>query len=160
MIGSSEDDLKILIAKRFLLQFDSGVVVIKHWRMNNYLQKDRYNPTAYQDEFAQLSVKKNGSYTECIQSVSKVDTQSSLGQSSLGKDRIELDQSSNDLCIQRKSICDSLTDDQWQSLDDQFEDLNDLIDLIDGRLGLNISSVKNPYSYILKVAKDERWATK
>ena len=58
------------------------------------------------------------------------------------------------------SICDRLSDEEWDALDNQFQDLNDLIDLIDGRLGLNISSVKNPYSYILKVAKDERWATK
>ena len=64
MIGASDDDLKILLAKRFILGFDSGVVVIKHWRMHNLLRKDRYNPTQYQEEYEQLMLKANGSYTE------------------------------------------------------------------------------------------------
>jgi hypothetical protein len=62
-IGASEDDLKLLIAKQFLISFDSGIVVIKHWRMHNNLRKDRYTPTAYQDEFSMLEVKENGAYT-------------------------------------------------------------------------------------------------
>lgn len=63
-IGASEDDLKLLVAKRFVIYFDTGVIVIKHWRMHNTLRKDRYNPTHYQDERAQLDIKDNGSYTE------------------------------------------------------------------------------------------------
>ena len=66
-IGASEDDLKLLFAKRFVIGFESGVLVIKHWRMHNTLRKDRYNPTQYQDEFALLNVKDNKAYTErCI----------------------------------------------------------------------------------------------
>ena len=65
VIGASEDDLKILIAKRFILTFETGVIVIKHWRMHNFVRKDRYNPTTYQEEFKSLTVKENGSYTEC-----------------------------------------------------------------------------------------------
>lgn len=64
MIGASEDDLKLLIAKRFVLAFQSGVIVIKHWRMHNLIRKDRYNPTQYQDEFKMLDLKENGAYTE------------------------------------------------------------------------------------------------
>ena len=64
MIGASEDDLKLLIAKRFILAFANGVIVIKHWRMHNLLRKDRYNPTQYQEEFEMLGLKDNGSYTE------------------------------------------------------------------------------------------------
>ena len=67
MIGSSEDDLKLLIAKRFILGFENGVIVIKHWRMHNLLRKDRYNPTQYQEEFRMLGLKDNGSYTENIE---------------------------------------------------------------------------------------------
>ena len=97
MIGASDDDLKLLMAKRFVLCFDSGVIVIKHWRMHNTLQKDRYKPTQYQDELSTLYLKKNRSYTdlndgsdtallplgnkvdtECIQSGNKVDTQYSI----------------------------------------------------------------------------------
>ena len=64
MINASDDDLRVLIAKRFLLAFESGVIVIKHWRMHNILRRDRYTPTQYQEELAQLGIKDNGSYTE------------------------------------------------------------------------------------------------
>jgi uncharacterized phage protein (TIGR02220 family) len=63
-IGASGDDLKLLFAKRFVIGFESGVLVIKHWRMHNTLRKDRYNPTQYQDELASLEVKDNNAYTE------------------------------------------------------------------------------------------------
>lgn len=63
-IGASEDDLKLLLAKRFVIGFENGVIVIKHWRMHNTLRKDRYNPTQYQEEFALLEVKDNNAYTE------------------------------------------------------------------------------------------------
>lgn len=77
LINASEDDLKLLIAKRFILVFEDGVIVIKHWRMHNTIQKDRYVPTAYQDELNRLFIKSNKSYTltepmetKCIQNVS------------------------------------------------------------------------------------------
>ena len=89
MIGGSDDDLKLLVAKRFILPFDSGVVVIKHWRIHNYIQKDRYKETLYKEEKAQLVLKKNGAYTEaenvvdteCIQDGYSLDTQVRLGKS-------------------------------------------------------------------------------
>lgn len=64
MLGASDDDLRLLLAKRFILGFESGVIVIKHWRMHNLLRKDRYNPTQYQEEFHRLGLKENGAYTE------------------------------------------------------------------------------------------------
>lgn len=64
MIGASEDDLKLLIAKRFVLCCSHGVIVIKHWRMHNLLRKDRYNPTQYKEQKAELILKENGAYTE------------------------------------------------------------------------------------------------
>lgn len=64
MIGASDDDLKILLAKRYILGFESGVIVIKHWRINNYIRNDRYKPTVYIEEKGMLTVKENGSYTE------------------------------------------------------------------------------------------------
>lgn len=63
MIGASDDDLRLLIAKKFLLPFESGVVVIKHWRIHNYIQKDRYKPTVYAEEKAQLRMKDNKAYS-------------------------------------------------------------------------------------------------
>ena len=62
--GASEDDLKILLAKKFVLSFESGVIVIKHWRINNYLQKDRIQPTKYVEERQQLEIEPNGGYSK------------------------------------------------------------------------------------------------
>ena len=65
LIGASEDDLRILIAKRFILVCDAtGVIVIKHWRMHNTLRMDRYHPTEYQEELSKLFLKTNNSYTD------------------------------------------------------------------------------------------------
>lgn len=67
--GLKEDDLKILILKNFIIPFESGVIVIRHWRMNNYLQNDRTKPTIYQEEKAKLELDKNNVYkldTTCI----------------------------------------------------------------------------------------------
>lgn len=91
MIGASDDDFKVLVAKRFLLPFESGVVVIKHWKIHNYIAKDRYTPTVYQAEKALLEVKDNGAYTECIQDVYTLDTQVRLGKDSLVKDSLGKD---------------------------------------------------------------------
>lgn len=75
IVGSSEDDLKLLIAKRFILIFNDGVIVIKHWRMHNCIQSDRYTPTVYQDEKNMLFLKKNKSYTlDSTKDVSKMET--------------------------------------------------------------------------------------
>jgi hypothetical protein len=83
--GASIDDLNLLVAKKFIIPFDNGVVVIKHWRIHNYIQKDRYKPTVYAKEKAMLTSKDNGAYTECIQDVSNVETQVSIGKDSIGK---------------------------------------------------------------------------
>lgn len=99
MINCSDDDLRLLLAKRYIIPFESGVCVVKHWRMHNYIPKDRYKPTMYQDEKALLTDQENGVYglstdciqpvyiadTNCIQSVDKMDTQVRLGKGSLGK---------------------------------------------------------------------------
>lgn len=62
-IGASEDDLKILIAKRFVIPFETRVLVVKHWRINNYLRPDRYKPTPYLEERSALYLKENQAYT-------------------------------------------------------------------------------------------------
>jgi len=89
MIGASDDDYKILIAKSFILLFESGVIVIKHWRINNYIRGDRYKETVYTEEKEFLTVKDNGSYTLGIpddnQLVYQMDTQYRLGKDRLDK---------------------------------------------------------------------------
>ncbi len=72
--GLKEDDLKLLITKQFIIPFESGVIVIKHWRLNNYLQKDRTKPTIYQEELKQLELDESNVYildTKCIHSIDK-----------------------------------------------------------------------------------------
>jgi hypothetical protein len=106
MSGNQDDDLKILFGKNFLIPFESGVCVIKHWRIHNYIQKDRYNATKYTDEMALLSVKKNGGYTldtECIQN-------GDTGKVRLGKVSKEQGKKYGEL----ENV--SLSDDQYQKL--------------------------------------------
>jgi hypothetical protein len=61
-INASQDDMNLLLLKKFILRFDTGIMVIKHWRINNYIRSDRYKPTLYQDELKQLEVKQDGGY--------------------------------------------------------------------------------------------------
>ena len=70
----SDDDLKLLLAKGFVIAFESGIIVIRHWKQHNYIQKDRYRPTTHKQEIGQLTLE-NGIYNICIQSVSQVDTE-------------------------------------------------------------------------------------
>lgn len=89
-IGASSDDFKILVAKRFILTFETGVMVIKHWKLHNYIQNDRYHETQYIEEKSSLIIKENGAYTECIQDVSKVLPEVRLGKVSLGESKVRL----------------------------------------------------------------------
>lgn len=59
MTGHKDDDLKVLIMKNYILPFDSGVIVIRHWRINNYLRSDRYVETKFKNEKQLLEVDKN-----------------------------------------------------------------------------------------------------
>jgi len=63
MTNASEDDLKVLMAKQFIIPFESGICVIKHWKINNYLRKDRYTETIYKQEKRLLDEDENGIYT-------------------------------------------------------------------------------------------------
>ena len=100
MVGGSDDDLRVLIMKRFILPFDSGVVVIKHWKIHNYIRNDRYKETVYQEEKALLELKENGAYTEMAttgipvgipsgnQTVNQMETQVRLGKDRLVQDSL------------------------------------------------------------------------
>lgn len=88
-IGASDDDAKILLAKRYILGFESGVICIKHWKINNYIQSDRYTPTTYVEEKSTLTYDEKGAYTECIQAMDTECIQSGYtGKVRLGKDSI------------------------------------------------------------------------
>ena len=129
MVGASDDDCKLLIMKRFIITFESGVIVIKHWKIHNYIQKDRYKPTIYQEEKAALIVKDNKSYTECIQDGYKMETQVRLGKVRLGKVRLGKDRLGKDrLEINNKAQSDKIEHEPIKKSKNQqyiseFEDL-------------------------------------
>ena len=139
IIGASDDDLKLLIIKRFVIAFDDGIIAVKHWRMNNYLRKDRYTPTVYQEEFKMLGIKDNGAYTlldtagipdgnQCV---------TRLPQVSIGKDSIDKD-SINTICQEleapdrKKAISLTLNDkSEYWIYGDQVERWSQLFPAVD-----------------------------
>ena len=86
--GGSNDDMNLLIAKKFIIPFESGIVVIKHWRIHNLIAKDRYTETNYKEEKALLQLDEKNAYTLCIQNVNKMETQVREGKVRQGKDSI------------------------------------------------------------------------
>lgn len=74
-IGCCEDDMRILVLKRFIIPFESGIVVIRHWLINNYIRSDRYKPTIYLEEKAMLIKSSNDTYEFGIPVVDQTDTQ-------------------------------------------------------------------------------------
>lgn len=84
--GATDDDLKILIAKQFIIPFDSGVIVIKDWKIHNYIRNDRYNETQYLEEKKQLVIAENGTYSKV--GIPDVIPTVSTGKDRLGKDRL------------------------------------------------------------------------
>lgn len=165
MVGGSDDDMKILIAKKFIITFDSGVIVIKHWKMHNYIQSDRYKSTVYLEEKAMLEVTENKSYTiqnlECIQDVSILDTQVRLGKDSieLGKDSIELlDEPSCSKSAKHKygeynNVL--LTDEELEKLNNEFADLNERIERLSEYIASKGTKYKSHYATIKSWARKE-----
>lgn len=113
MIGAGDDELKMLIAKQFIIPFESGICVIKHWRIHNFIRNDRYKQTLYTDELARLELTKSKDYelrknvgipsdnqvdTDGIPLVNKRDTQVSieLGKDRIGKDSLSSSSKSNE----------------------------------------------------------------
>lgn len=85
-VGANDDDIKILLSKNFIIPFENGVCVVKHWLIHNYIQKDRYKETIYTEEKNKLSIKNNRVYklyTECIHDVYSLDAQVRIGKVSL-----------------------------------------------------------------------------
>ena len=158
--GASTDDLNLLLAKRFILAFDSGIIVIKHWRIHNYIQKDRYKESKYMEEKATLMIDQNGAYTECIQDVSILDTQVRLGKdrvrSELGEDSLEEAQPPKPTRHKYGAYENVLfTDEEFQKLTDEFP--NDWSGRIE-RLSEYIASTGKKYKNHLATIRS--WARK
>lgn len=96
MVGCKDDDLKLLFVKKFLIPFESGVVVIKHWKIHNYIRKDTYTETKYKEEKSTLELDENSAYRLAgesplqlrDESVTSPSTQDRLGKERIGKDRL------------------------------------------------------------------------
>lgn len=86
-IGANKNDYDLLIAKRYVILFETGICVIKHWRIHNYIQNDRYIPTTYINEKSLLKIEENKSYSE---NVSKMYPQYSIDKDSIDKDSIDI----------------------------------------------------------------------
>jgi hypothetical protein len=131
-IGASEDDLKLLVAKRFCICFENGVIVIKHWRMHNTLRKDRYNPTQYQDEYKALMTKENNSYTENLTgnqvatswqpSGNQLVPQYNLSKDKLSKDKVNKDISNSKIQRHKYGTYENvlLSDEEMEKLQSEF----------------------------------------
>lgn len=123
MVGCGDDDLKLLMAKRFILVFDSGVIVIKHWKIHNYIRNDRYKPTLYQEEKAELAEKNSKAYTfktEVIESENHlgIPDDNRMGyqmdtQVRLGKDRLVKDKKKNS--VEPSSTMSELFEKVWKT---------------------------------------------
>lgn len=174
-IGASEDDLKLLIAKRFLICFESGVIVIKHWRMHNTLRKDRYNPTTYQEELARLEVKDNNAYTEkeCMATVwqpngNQMATQYSIDKYSIDKvsiveDIISDSDESEPAPKTKKTVKHKygeynnvlLTDEELEKLKTEYSDYAERIERLSSYVASTGKSYKSHYATIRNWARKD-----
>lgn len=160
MIGCCDDDLKLLLAKNFIFAFESGVVVIKHWKIHNYIQKDRYKETVYKEEKAQLYEKENKSYTLGTPNGYKMDTQVRLGQDSLelvkdspGKDSVEEKPVRHKYGEYNNVL---LTDEDYQKLITEFpNDYEERIERLSSYIASTGKSYKNHLATIRNWARND-----
>ena len=164
MIGASDDDFKILIAKKFIIVFESGVIVIKHWRIHNTLSKMRYKETSYLDEKSQLLLKENNAYSldegkplddsrlvemgkrQVRRTVDEQET--NLSKEKLSKDKTSKDKLSEDKPSKKKSAKADLN-----GMIDSFTENEELKDALKAFLDMR-KSIKKPIQteYAFKLA--------
>ena len=153
--GAKASDLELLVKKRFLLQFPSGVVVIKHWKINNDIKKDRYSPTVYTDEFQMLSTKENKAYTERNANVSTLDTEpgqnvSTLDtQYSIDKDRLDKNSIEKEKHAHGFFANVLLTDEELQKLSAEIPEYEEYIEKLSHYIESNGKKYKSHYATIL-----------
>lgn len=157
LVGASEDDYKLLIAKSFVIPFESGICVITDWRINNYLRADRYTETIYQEEKKQLKLDENGKYNLGIPSgIPMVDPDLSISYSN------SISNSSNNIKEEKKEERQKhkygeykhilLTDDEYQKLNDKYgvEETQEAITYLDEYIEMKGAKYKSHYLAIIK----------
>ena len=159
MIGASDDDFKILIAKKFIIVFESGVIVIKHWRIHNTLSKMRYKETSHLDEKSQLLIKENNAYSldegkplddSRLVEMGKRQVRRTVDEqeTNLSKDKLSKDKLSKDKPSKKKSAKADL-----DGMIDSFTENEELKDALKAFLDMR-KSIKKPIQteYAFKLA--------
>ena len=172
-VGASDDDLKLLIAKRFLIGFENGIIVIKHWRMHNALRKDRYKETQYSKQLSLLEVKENGAYTEKKEPADTLTTkwqpngnqltpQYSIGKNSIDKYSVDVVEVNDNQTDTDYTDTDSkleyfkgkvmLSENQVADLLEKMglDAFNEYVDRLDRFLSRTDATIKSHYSEMLK----------
>ncbi len=163
-IGATNDDMNILIARKFIIPFDNGVVVIKHWLIHNYIRKDTYKETPYKEEKALLELDENNSYrlTDTTRPRLVDDT---LTQDRIGEDRLEVDKDSINKSTPTATKKHKygthnnvlLTDEEYKKLQERFpDDYNEKINTLSEGLALKGYKYKSHYLAVIKWAQNEK----
>ena len=162
--GASVDDMNVLLSKRYVLSFDSGVIVIKHWKINNYLRSDRYQKTTYLEEKSTLATDERGAYTEAdkvgipsmgIPSIGK----DSIGKDSIGKDNYyptdeKLNTTFGEYVAMRKKLKKPMTD---RAIELAIKKLNDLSGGDnDKAIKILEQSIMNSWQGLFKLKEDKQ----
>lgn len=169
MIGATQDDLSILALRKFIIPFDVGIVVIKHWKIHNYIRKDTYNETKYLEQKELLELDENNSYrlknNNCDVSVDDPSTQVRLGKDRIGKVSIdnipasEETSSADTAKANRKHKYGEyqnvlLKDEELQTLKDKYENWEELIKYLDEYIEMKGYKAKSHYLCIIKWVTD------
>ena len=170
-VGASIDDLNILAIRKFIIPFDNGVVVIKHWRIHNYIRKDRYSETTYSEEKSLLEVDENCAYrlisdeknSEKMPTVNQWSTNGrplvDAGKDRLGKDRLGKDRLGKDKEIsptrhkygEYQNVL--LSDEDLEKLKTEFLDWSDRIERLSAYMASTGKSYKNHLATIRNWAR-------
>lgn len=172
LCGARDDDAKMLIEKKFLIPFDSGVVVIKHWKIHNYIRNDRYKETKYKEEKNTLFLDENNSYTTCnqtadslstngIPTVAELDTQDRLGKDRLDKDSIDNISDSTESKKPTKHKYGEynnvlLTDEELEKLKNEYPDWKERIERLSSYVASTGKRYKSHYATIRNWARKDK----
>ena len=164
MIGASDDDLKVLMSKNFIIPFENGIVVIKHWKIHNYIRNDRYKETVYQEEKSMLIEKENKAYSLGIPNGYQMETQVRLGKVSIGKDSIDNISASEETSPADTAKANKhkygeyknvlLKDEELQTLKEEYRNWEELITYLDEYIEMKGYKAKSHYLAIRKWVVD------
>ena len=167
---ASTDDLKILLAKNFIIRFESGVIVIKHWRMHNTIRKDRYTPTNFKDELEQLGIKENGAYTHWLPNGCQMVAtgKDSIGKVSEDKDIVFIEAETTSTPPKKQKPPKHkygeynnvlLSDDELEKLKSEFPDWEDRIERLSEYIAQKGNKYKSHYVTIKAWARKDKEQT-